>query len=244
MQTRGRTKARTMYGPRKPSSKSKTRTTAKRSQVVISPSIGLGMSATTVLRTSFFANVAAVGATGIFNGFLKPGSCFDPAGDMGAMQPVLFDQWASMYARYKVNSALIRLKITGSQGAGNATAWVGCMYPSVFSTALATYQGAASQAYAKTTSGGFQTLALAAGFAPGAEGKTLTLKYNENAVIGVKGADAFDSGALMGADPTALQYSVVPLFLQCNQVGGSTWTVEIDMWQNVTFSQKNAVVDA
>lgn len=216
----------------------------KRTVALVSPSVGLGLSATTVLRTSFFSNVTAVAGTGVFNGYLKTGSCFDPSGDLGAQQPTLYDQWAAMYGRYKVNDTVVRIKVVGAQGAVNAICWVGCIYPTVDPTALANYAQAASQQYSQTRSGGFQTLALAAGFAPGSEPQSFNIKIKENSILGVKGADSYDSGALVTADPTALQYSVVPILLQCNQVGGSSWTLEIDMFQNVTFSQKKNVIDA
>ena len=87
--------------------------------------------------------------------YLKPGSCFDPTGDLAAIQPQMFDQFAAIYSRYKVNSAVVRVKVTGQEGSGG-TVWVGAIYPAVDSTALTTYQAAASQQYAKTTSGGFK----------------------------------------------------------------------------------------
>ena len=68
----------------------------------------------------------------------------------------MFDQFAAMYSRYKVNSAICRIKVTGVTGSGG-TVWVGAAYPAVDSTAfMTTYRAAASQQYAKTTSGGFQ----------------------------------------------------------------------------------------
>jgi len=202
------------------------------------PSVGLGASVTTVLRTSFFANVTATVGTGVFNGFLKPGSCFDPCGDLAAIQPQMFDQFASSYNRYKVNSCTVRVKITGNLG---GIAWVAAAYPAVDSTALATYQAAASQQYAKTNSGVFNTIGAAS--LAGAPSKSLNFKLNHNAVVGAK-SDTWDIGALVTADPTALQYMVLPMFLQGSSVGAHTWVLEIDMFQNVTFAQKKNTVDA
>jgi len=216
---------------------------------IAAPQVGLGLSAVTVLRTSFFANVTCAIGTGIFKGFLKPGSAFDPCGDLAAIQPQMFDQWAQMYNRYKVNSWTVRMKITGVNGGALAqsgsTAYVAAMYPAVDSTALTTYQGAASQPYSKTTSGcfvtGFQGN-VQVGF--GGTSPSLTLKCKEDAVTGVKG-DTYASGALVTSDPTTLQYSVVPIFLQGNIASSDTvWCLECDIFQNVTFTNKKNVIDA
>lgn len=247
---RSRTKSRAL-GKRKTYSRSTSRSLAPkrlqfpmRSRVVAAPSVGLGMSATTVLRTSFFYNATAA-ASGIWTGYLKPGSAFDPSGDLAVMQPQMFDQWAAMYNRYKVNSAVVRIKVTGAAAGGTGSyTWVGAAYPSVDSTALATYQAAASQQYAKTTSGGFQYLvAGATGFGAGTEGKYLSIKLNHNAVVGCK-TDPFDNGALVTSDPGSLYYMVLPIFLQANAAVAAQWVLEVDIWQNVTFLQKKNVVDA
>lgn len=206
--------------------------------------VGLGLSTNTVLRTSFFTNVTAAAGTGVFTGFLKPGSAFDPCGDLAAIQPQMYDQFAAQYNRYKVNSCTIRIKITGTLGnppvAGTGMGWVGASYPTIDSTALATYQAAACQQYAKTTSG---TFVLNGAFGCGTDGKYLSFKLKHDAVVGAK-SDTWDIGALVTADPTALQYMVLPIFLQGSQTGTHTWMLEIDIYQNVTFSQKKNTVDA
>lgn len=212
-----------------------------RTVAIAAPHVGLGPSAVTVLRTSFFANATAA-ANGVWTGYLKTGSAFDPCGDLSGIQPQMYDQWAAMYNRYKVNSWTVRVKITGGNGQNAAAyAWVGAMYPAVDSTALTTYQAAGCQAYSKTTSGGFQ---MSGAVGVGAESRSLTLKAKENTVTGVKGAGPYDAGALVTADPTALQFSVVPIFLQANAAYAATWVLEIDIFQNVTFSNKKNTVDA
>jgi len=224
----------------------KTRKTTARTVAIARPNVGLGTSATTVLRTSFFANCQAVAGTGIYNGYLKPGSAFDPTGDFAAIQPQMFDQFAAMYNRYKVNSFTVRLKIIGALATGlTQQTWVAAAYPAVDPTALATYQAAACQQFAKTTSAGFQALTLLAGTPQGvgSEGKYLSFKMKHNSVIGDK-VDPYDNGALVTADPTALQYAVLPIFMQANAVGACSWIVEVDIWQNVTFSQKKNTIDA
>lgn len=198
--------------------------------------MGLGTSATTVLRTSFFANVTTPGS-GVWTGYLKPGSCFDPCGDIADLQPQMFDQFAAMYQRYKVNSYTLRITIHGTTGGSN---YLAASYPAVDPTALATYQAAASQQYAKTVSGGFQ---INGGIGLGNPPTKMYFKFNHASVVGTR-PDAYDNGALVTADPTALQYAVQPIFLQTNTATASSFMLEVDMWQNVTFSQKKNTVDA
>lgn len=201
---------------------------AKRTYALAAPNVGLGASVTTVLRTSFFANVTAA-ATGVFTGYLKLGSVFDPTGDLAAIQPQMFDQFAAQYGRYLVNHASVKIKIH------NPTAgivYVAAAYPAVDSTALATFQAAASQQYCKTTSGNAYQVAYLS-----------FNKINQNSIVGAK-SDAYDSGALVTADPTANQYMVLPIFIQQSQAAATGWVLEIDILQNVTFSQKKNVVDA
>jgi len=202
--------------------------------------VGLGTSATTVLRTSFFANVTSAG-TGIWTGYLKPGSCFDPCGDVAEIQPQMFDQFAAMYQRYKVNSYTLRINIHGLQGGTLSSSYVAASYPAVDPTALATYQAAASQQYAKTVSGGFQVGHTNIGL--GNPPTKMYFKFNHASVVGTR-PDAYDNGALVTADPTALQYAVQPIFLQANTGQVATYMLEIDIFQNVTFSQKKNTVDA
>jgi len=212
----------------------------RRTLALAAPSVGLGTSVTTVLRTSFFANRTAAG-TGIDTFFLKPGSAFDPTGDIAAIQPQMFDQFAAMYSRYKVNSCVIRMKITGGSTNQLSLAWVCAAYPAVDPAALGTYQAAASQQYAKTTSGSFQYITASTGI--GTEGKYLNFDLNHNAIVGSR-SDTWDIGAAVTADPTAGQYMVLPVFWQATGANASSYVIEIDMWQNVTFSQKKNTIDA
>jgi len=209
-----------------------------RTYALAAPLVGLGASATTVLRTSFFANCTGSASTGIFTGFLKPGSAFDPTGDQSTVQPQMFDQFAQMYSRYKVNSCIIRMKITGASSGGSAV-WVAAAYPAVDSTALTTYQAAASQQYAKTTSGCFQQISSAG---TGAEGKYLSFNLNHNDVVGAR-SDTWDIGAPVTADPTTGQFMVLPFFIQANGNTACAWVIEVDILQNTTFSQKKNTAD-
>lgn len=212
-----------------------------RTVALAGPSVGLGTSVTTVLRTSFFANVFATAGTGIFNGYLKPGSAFDPCGDLADIQPQMYDQFAAMYERYKVNSYTLRLTIHGSNsGSAGVFNYVAASYPAVDPTALATYQAAASQQYAKTVSGGFQRSDT---FGLGNPPQKMFFKFKHSSVVGTR-PDAYDNGALVSADPTAKQYAVQPIFIQGSGASAAGYMLEIDIFQNVTFSQKKNTVDA
>lgn len=211
-----------------------------RSSAITNPAVGLGMSVNTVLRTSFFYNATSA-ATGIFTGTLKPGSCYDPAGTLADIQPQMYDQFASLYRRYKVNWFRVKVKVTGAAGGANCLTWAGAMYPSVDSTPTSNYQGAASQQFAKTTSGGFQ---IVNGVGTGTEGKYLEVKMRNDRVVGDRGADSFGVGGLIADDPAATQYALLNLFLQANASAVSSWVLEIDIWQHVTFSQKKNAVDS
>lgn len=217
----------------------------RRNYVVLPKTIGTGASVQTNLRTSFFYNATATAGTGVWNGYLKPGSAYDPTGDLATIQPVQYDQWSTLFSRYKVNDCLIRVTVIGSAGgASTVDSWVFAAYPSVDITAAATYQAAASQPYAKCLVGGFQTSLIAAtAYGIGTEPKKCSFKINNNTTVGLN-SDAFDVGALVTADPTALQFAVLPMFLQANAVGAAKWLLQIDMFQNVTFSQRKTVADA
>lgn len=213
-----------------------------RAYVYSTPNMGLGPSAQTVLRTSFFYNGTAA-ASGIATGFISPGSAFDPTGGLSTIQPNTFDQFASIYSRYKVNACKIKVTVSGAQGI-TATSWVMAAYPSVDPIALATYQGAGSQPGSKTISGGFQYGTNGGtSVGTGSEAKHMWFDLKHKAVLGTN-VDAYDSGALVTADPTAGQYMVLPFLWQSNVAGVASFVLEIDMWQDVTFLQRKNIVDA
>lgn len=209
------------------------------------PGVGVGASVNTVLRTSFFSNITTT-AQGIWTGYLKPGSAFDPCGDVSDIQAPGFDSWAAAFARYKVNNAIVRITVhgqSGGQAAPGASNFVFAAYPSVNSTAAATYQGAASQPYAKTHSGSFNAVTANPASFAGAAPFTLKFKLSNDKIVGFRG-DATDTGALVTADPPAGQFMLLPMFLQANTGIICTAMIEIDIWQNVTFSQRKTFVDA
>lgn len=208
----------------------------------VGPTVGLGTSLTTNLRTSFFANVSSL-ATGIYTAYLKPGSAYDPTGDIAALQPALFDQYAAVFARYKVNKFTVSIKIIGVQS-GTGYTFNAAAYPSTDSTALSTYQAAASQPWAKTVVGTFGISGATPTFGGPAQYVSMYFDgISNDAVVGVK-SDTFDSGAVIGADPPAGQYAVMPIYIQQNQSNVANYVLHIDVWQNVTFSQRKPVGDA
>jgi len=215
----------------------------QRNRLTLPAKVGVGMSLVTNLKTSFFANVTAAAGTGVFTGFLKPGSAFDPTGDIAAIQPVGYDQFAAIFNRYKVNKAYVTITVIANAAAAGQYTWVGASYPCVDSTAAALYQNAASQAYSKTYSGTSTLGPAGSGFGGGPSMCVRKHVIDNETIVGASG-DTFDIGALVTADPTSLQYAVLPIFLQYNTAGAGTWTIKVEMIQNVTFSQRKNVVDA
>jgi len=239
-------KKRRPYAKRRPTGLSSSWPFPKRNNIILPQRVGIGLSGNTDLKTSFFINVAAAGS-GVFTGFLKPGSAFDPCGDLSNIQPAAYDAWASVFNRYKVNKAWITITISGNntQGAGSSQ-WVAAAYPAVDSTALTTYQGAASQPYSKTFFGVFAVSNNVAGsVTTGTGGSSCTRKFvlDNEAIVGSIG-DSFDGGALVTSDPTVLQYAVLPIFIQSQTAATATWLIKVDIIQNVTFSQRKNIVDA
>lgn len=207
------------------------------SRAILAPTVGLGRSLKTKLKTIFFANLTP-SAAGVFTGYLYPGSCFDPSGDLAAMQPAVFDQLAALYARYLVTDATVRITAVGTAAQGyagvNPVNYVMAAYPSTVTTAATTYQGAASQLYSKTCM--FTTY----------EKGYLTFKMNTQKIIGARlPVIAEDCGALVGASPTAGQSIVLPLFVQSNSAAATnTFTLKVEIDQDVIFDQRIQAVDA
>lgn len=206
-------------------------------EVIESPHVGLGQGVRTRIRT--FGHVQmVVGATGIFTGFLKPGSCYDPFGDIGTPQPNLFDVWKGVFGRYLVLGATVKMTIVSQSSIAAAVANGGTLvaYPSITSTAKTVLQDAASQPYAKTVLYG----------GAGADPKTLYFKLNHLKVLGKYGPlESLANGGLVGADPTTGQFMVLPIFYQ-STVGTATsgnLTMEVEITQDVWFDKRLNVND-
>jgi len=197
------------------------------------PNVGLGRSLSTKMKTVFYANVVPA-VSGVFTGYLNPGSCFDPAGDIAAMQPAGFDQMAAIYARYLVTGATVEVVLMPGYS-NSIVPFVAAGYPSTVSTALATFQGAASQPYSQTKShpGG------------GAPAVKMFWKLNTQKVVGARlPVIAEDCGALVSASPTTGQNMILPLFLQNAAAGQTPITLKVTIVQDVIFDQRIQVVDA
>lgn len=194
---------------------------------------GLGRSLKTRLETTFFFNLTANGATGVWTGYLNLGSCFKPCGDIATLQPTGFDQLKAFYARYLVTGATVELDFVGNYTDTNYGSWLVCAYPSTVTTPMTTFQGAASQPGSKSV------------LCPPHETRTLKFKLNAQQVIGSRLPPvAEDAGALVGANPANGQNMVLPIFIQYFMNVGATGMVRARIIQDVIFDQRIQVVDA
>lgn len=208
-----------------------------RPRAINSGAPGLARSLKTTLKTSFYANVTHA-ASGVFTGYLNPGSCFDPAGDIATMQPSMYDQLAALYARYLVTDAEVYLEFhpyTTTTGGAGAETSVAAAYPSTVTTALATFQGASSQSYSQSGV-----------YGPAIRPLKMKFKLNAQKIVGSRlPVIAEDCGALVGASPTTGQNMILPIFLQHSTATvGSLTLIKCTIIQHVIFDQKIQNVDA
>lgn len=239
---------------RKRTDRSRSRTSAvrrrlfpRRTLALVSRAVGLGTSATTVLRTSFFKNCAN---PAFYAGYLAPGSCYNPCGDQAAIQPQMFDQFSAMYHRYRVVKCTIQFTVSGIHGGGDAYKWMFAAFPAVETQGLNNYEGFASQQYAKTMTGNFASVLDVQNNAYvglGAEPKTCWFKLTSDGVVGVR-TNAYNNGANVGGNPPNRGYMLLPFCVQPNvnilAPHTGTFIIEVNMWQTVVFSEKKNVVDA
>lgn len=221
--------------PKKQTFKSR-RSYAGPTRAIAAPSVGLGQSARTVLKTVFFANVTPSATNGVFTGYLQPGSCKDPCGDLTNIQPALFDQWQTMYARYVVEKAWVKLEFANQSSSSTSVhGFVVAAYPSVNATPVNAYQGAASQPFAKT---------LLHGPFDNSSSSSMTFKLDHAKVLGRKGpVTAEDNGALTSSDPYPGSYMVLPLFIQNSANVADVILIRVTMYQTVFFDKRINVVD-
>lgn len=205
-----------------------------KAKTVYRPNVGIGRSLFTKLRTEFFFNAPCT--SGVFNGFLNVGSCFDPTGDLATIQPAGFDQLAALYARYLVIGGTCSIECVGTYSiAAQPTGytWVAASYPSTLSTALTTYQAAASQPYAKTCT-----------FNATIKGKMMH-KWNTQQIVGSRlPVVAEDCGALVGASPATGENVIIPIRIDFQQGTTAGCLLKIQIIQDVIFDQRIQVVDA
>jgi len=206
---------------------------APTARAVHGPSIGLGRSVDTVLKTVFFANVTPAG-TGVWTGNLSPGSAFAPGGSVAPLiRPAMWAEWSRLYARYVVTAAKVKITIRPQSTLGTPApvAWVACGYPATDPTPLATFQAAASQQYSKVVNaGGIEQF------------RVLKWGYKEldsQKIIGSRlPVIAETDGAAVTSDPTALQFMRIPLFVQLATTTSYPFTMIVEIDQKVTFDQK------
>ena len=152
----GRSKVRTAPSAR---SRSRSLVPRMRSVAIAGPRMGIGMSDTTWLRGSFTTTISTSVATGAYNGYLRPGSAYEPFGSMSNTQCVLYDQYVPIFNRYKVDKAIVKITIQGDYGgAATGSVYEAAAYPHTDTTALVSFNGASAQAGAKRVSGGFVTV--------------------------------------------------------------------------------------
>lgn len=196
---------------------------------------GIGRSLKTKLITEFFYNIPM--ASGYYNGYLNVGSCFDPCGDLATIQPAGFDQLSAMFARYLVTGGHVDIECRATYSvAAMPTGYcvMAACYPSTVSTALTTYQAAASQPYSKTCS--FN----------GVEKGNLRIKWDAQKIVGCTlPVTAEDHGALTNASPAVGQNVVVPIRMDAAPGATAvTSVVRVRIVQNVVFDQRIQNVDA
>lgn len=205
------------------------------SSAIIPRAPGIGRSLKTRLETSFFYNATlnTGGTTGIYHGYLNPGSCYDPCGDLAAIQPLGFDQLKTLFARYLVTGGYVEVEVCPNDVFGGAcNPLLFAMAPSTVVTAFATYQGAAGQPHSKEG-------VIAVG-----QSKKFTSRFNTQQIIGSRlPVVAEDSGALVTADPATGQNVIYNLFLQVSQTLAVTAVLRIKIVQDVIFDQRISVVD-
>lgn len=205
-------------------------------KAIAAPTVGLGQSARTVLKTDIIYVVQS-DAAGITKFYLKPGSCFDPTGDASGIQPALFDQWAATYGRYVVEKAWVCLEFANTSAGGSAVAaFTAAAYPSINNTSLATYQAAASQPFSQS---------ILHGPYDNTKDSKMVFRLNHAKVLGRKGAvNAEDNGGATNSDPQVGQFMVLPVFINSGTNAVSSTTLRIRMYQTVWFDKRINVVDA
>ena len=86
-----------------------------RSMAINRQAPGLGRSLKTKLKTTFFYNVVhEQGALGSWwSGVLNLGSIHDPCGSLANVQPAGYEQLKTLFARYLVTGATVKITFTG-----------------------------------------------------------------------------------------------------------------------------------
>jgi len=215
-------------------SRSYYRSSAPAARVSSYPGVGLGASAVTTLKTCFFANLVP-NAGGVYAGYIQPGSCFAPGGTVAgsSIQPTLFDQWGTIFGRYLVLSARVKIEMAkGGTTAGQS--FLCAAYPTLNSSTPTNYQGAAGQPFAKhTLCGPYDHTSSNA--------MTFNLKHKD--VLGLGHEVDDDNAALIGFDPTTGKYMLLYMYFQNASNSTENILLQVTMTQTVRFDQRKTVID-
>lgn len=199
------------------------------SALMSSHGVGLGPSLKTQLKTIIFYNYTTA-ASGVFTGFLKTGSCYDPTGSFSTIQPAEFDQWSALFGRYVVLGGYVKVSAMTSAGSPQVIA----MYPDISQTPKGTYQEAASQDWSKS--------GIMAGNVGGPDKVVLYQKFSHAALLGRKGpVSSDDNGGAVSGDPPANNYINHQIFIQNALASAVTGTLVIEIVQDVYFDQRITV---
>lgn len=206
-----------------------------RSSLFAGAGVGLGNSVTTVLKTVIWAQ-ASTNAGGIYSQYLMPGSAYQPMGSITSVQPQLFDQYALIYGRYVVTKAVVKIE-PSILTAGTANNSAICIYPSISTASLSSFEQVASQPYAVSK--------ILTTYQSSGPGNHLYATLDHKAVLGRREpVNAEENGALVTASPPTSQFMVLPIFWQHQTAGVATGSLMITMYQTVRFDRRKNVIDA
>ena len=194
--------------------------------------VGLAAGLKTQLKAVIFYNATtAAGPSAVWTGTLKTGSCFDPTGSLSTIQPAEYDQWTALFGRYVVTGGSVKVTVMPIAAGATASNFVACMYPDIDPAPKADYQAAASQDWSVKGIGG-----------QGMRPVVLYQKFSHAALLGKKGpVTSEDNGALVTADPTGGQFINHNLFIQSTASTQLTYTVHVEIIQDVYFDRRITV---
>lgn len=198
--------------------------------VLSSPAgVGLGPSLQTQVKTVFVTSLTT-NATGFLGARIKTGSCYDPTGDMSTVQPIEFDQLASLYGRYCVTGGTLKMSICGT----TSTPFCAAIYPTTETTWKSSFWSSAGQDFSIVKQG---DIGVPARFYQ---------KFSHAALLGKKGpVNPEDNGAVTTADPTAGQFISHMLVIQSAVTdAATTYSILVELIQDVYFDRKIANADA
>lgn len=228
------TKAR-KSGTGKRSRKLTTHVVSYNRQAIESPSVGLGSSVFTKLRTIVNAPVV-LSALGSWNGYMRPGSAYDPMGDTGITQPNMWDKWAAIYDRYLVTGFTVKLTLVSKAATAGANPATLVAWPSNYNSPAESYADAAGQPYAKKiTYGGYGSPAV-----------SMYFKVDMRKQLGLYGPlTSAANGAIVNTNPPAYQTVYLPMLVQSMTTTATSpdLVIQVELVQDVWFDQRKLIND-